>query len=154
MRGITAFGASIVCAVLLTSCSDGFGPFATCPEGDSVSDRELVEVAVDKLVREIRASKRSGEVHYQSTREFYERNPACCYIEEPSGRAGDELSLPFRDQVRLAIVFRRFEEGDKPYDFQHITIGRCLTHMEESGRLLSEVEFRRLLISKWEWKVR
>lgn len=148
MQRMRAWGSLLAGSLSLCACSDGFGPFATCPEGSSISDRALVDVAVGKLVREIRASRHPGGVHYQTVPEFYAHNPSCCSIEKPEAIHEPLIQLPLSEETEITILYKRMNVGDTPYSYRYVSVGPCPTHMEEAERYLTAEQFSRAKTSK------
>lgn len=146
---------------LLTASCGGFGPFGRCPEGSSISDRELVEAGVRKLV--LQSQHRNPEwVRYRSVAEFFERNPDCCSITQPDNYAGEPINLPigawsdmpFGGTMEYSIRYRRLKSGGAPYAVRSIYVGPCPTHMEEYESPLTSAEYEARRTWRRNWRVR
>jgi hypothetical protein len=144
--------AATVMALPLGACHGLIG--RQCSQGDSISDKELVGGAIDKIVRQSLANNRPNEVQYRSRIEFINANSSCCYVELPSSYAGKGFSLPMRQEVRVAIIYRRLKVGETPYSLRRVTVGPCPEDADESETLLNPDQYRASRNWKWNWRVR
>jgi hypothetical protein len=134
-------------AVLLSTSCSGSMLGQSCNEGTSISKEQLVEVAVKKLVARSQSSDNPRVISYHSTEEFYGKNPKCCFLETPYPN-GNSISLPFSSQLKVAILYRRYNDNN-PFYVRYSIMYPCPTNMEEGGSELSLRAYSRRLIQGW-----
>lgn len=139
-------------AFATAACSDA--PLSGCREGSFISDRALLDRAVNQLIEETKASARPGLVQYESAASFFAGNPNCCHIERPRSYSGGGLALPFREQVTLTIIYRRLEGGQEPYYLRRVAIGPCPADTEEAGYPMSVSQFEQSKAWQRTWRIR
>lgn len=152
-RFLRVCGLLPACALATGSCS-GFGPFGRCPEGASISDRQLIGIAVRKLVLQSQSPGHPEWVRYESVADFFARNPDCCFVTKPENYSGGQIDLPFSGEMELAIRYRRFSEGSEPYSIRHVVAGPCPTDAEESEHPLTASQYNASKNWRWSWRVR
>src|SRR3954462_10425669 len=124
----------VALAAGLASCSPA--KLVRCEEGPVVTDRKLVDLAADKIVRQSLASS-DQEVRYASLAAFYHQNPACCYVSKPDNFSGGTMILPFDGEVELTIRYRREVSSPTPYRLRRVAMGPCPSDAEESEQRLT-----------------
>jgi hypothetical protein len=137
----------------VTGACSKYTPLGTCPEGRSVSDRDLVLRAVRKLVLQTSGEIPPETIHYRSVAEFFARNPDCCFITRPRDYSGDPLALPLAGELEVAIRYRRAHSGEAPYAIRYVTFGPCSTDMEESEPRLTTAQYEASRHWRWNWRV-
>lgn len=151
-RVLRVYGLLPACALATAACS-GFGPFGRCPEGPSISDRQLVEIAVRKLVLASQSPGHPEWVRYDSVADFFARNPDCCFVARPQSYAGEPIDLPITGEIELAIRYKRYVEGGTPYAIRYVTAAPCPTDMDEGDRPLTAERYKASAHWPWPWRI-
>jgi hypothetical protein len=142
-------GIALLLPCMLSAC----GLASQC-DVRSMTDLELIDDMIGKIVREIAATKRPGEVIYSGVQDFKSKNSNCCSVERPENYRGQGFTFPSGDEIELAIIFLRRTGGDTPYEIQHISIGPCADDYEESRYALSETDAKLALRAKQAWRIK
>jgi hypothetical protein len=149
---IAAIVAVGVGMLAITSCSRVFQAI-DCPDVHGVSDQELVEWVVKGIVGRSH-SPIADLVIYDSTSDFYRRNPSCCYISKPKRYSGGTINLSWIDQVEVTVRYREQSKGPEPYTLAYTEFGACPSDRETFSERLTEEQHRESERWRLGWKVR
>lgn len=139
-------------SALLSSCSP-LDRLWQCPEGDQIRASELIDIEVGRLVRASQARFDKFRP-YSSVAEFYDVNPACCFLSRSSSYDGRVIELPLYSPVEMSIRYRRLREGREPFALRTSQTNPCPSDFEYSERSLDERSYKASLRWKLGWRVR
>jgi hypothetical protein len=142
---------------LLASCaalaSCGAPGVRNCGKEASITDREIVNQVVSRIIMEGPRSSLTPRVQYATVEDFFRRNPSCCFITRPSPTPARTFQLPLQSEVEVTIRYRRLVSGERPYSLRHVTIGPCPRDHDDSELPITMEEYNRSQNWRWDWRV-
>lgn len=131
----------------ITACSEITDK--NCRRNDHVSVHELADLAISRLAKETQGPL-PHIIRYANATEFREKNPSCCFVQEPKNYSGDPLEIPMESQVSLALIYKKTDDT-KSLTVRYVNFGECPTEMDHTEKNISESQFQR---TKWGWRIK